>query len=591
MEKISEESIQRLKEKVNLVDVLSPYVSMKKIGIYYKGCCPFHQEKTPSFFIKKGDQHYHCFGCGAHGDVIAFYTQYLKMPFQEACVALSEQFKVPLDFSLEKTQGKEKRKGKLLLQKLTRLFHTLLLHTKEGQKMVLYLHQRGIDNEAIVTFQVGWMPPTPLFNALCKSLNIPRSELEYIGMFNTKGKLLFYDRIVFPLANRIGEVVGFSGRTTIEGYKGPKYVNTPQTALFEKSKLLYGLPFAIHTIVAEKKAILVEGQIDALRMLQEGFSSTVSAGGTAFGLEHVQILCDLGVYHVFIAFDRDTSGDLAALKVGQEFQKRGVEVSVVRFPHGYDPDILLRERGPCGIQEYIEQAPNFIIFALDVLKQEIDIATPAGKNQVVQSLVKYIEQWDHPLMVHEAYKKIAQEIDVPESVLPRAKQKTQHVKHTNNVVKATPIKQYRFVEMDLLRLLILTEDPALIAYAEHNVSKEDFLDELCRNLYKSVLCSSKDGKEFQLFQFVKDLEETEQQLLLREILQKKVNKREAKKLIQPVCEKLLERTWMCKREAIKMQIYSGQHTETEVFALAKQFDALLRVPPKISGFDEIKSSL
>lgn len=586
MEKISEESIQLLKEKCNLIDVLSPYVQMKKNGIYYKGCCPFHQEKTPSFFIKKGDQHYHCFGCGAHGDVISFYTQYLKMSFQEACVSLSEQFKVPLNFSLEKNQGKEKRKGKELLQKLTRLFHTLLMHTDEGRKILPYLYKRGIDNEAITTFQIGWMPSTSTFKKICEALKISKQDLAFVGMLNSQGKLLFYERIAFPLANRMGEVVGFSSRTTVEDYKGPKYVNTPQTALFEKSRFLYGLPFAIHTIVSEKRAILVEGQIDTFRMLQEGFASTVSAGGTAFGTDHVKLLCDLGVHHVYIAFDRDSSGDQAALKVGQEFQKRGVEVSVVRLPHGCDPDTVLRERGPLGMQEYIEKAPNFIVFAFNTLKEKTDISTPAGKNQVVQALIKYIEQWDHPLMVHEAYKKIAQEIDVPESLLPRAKKPSQSAISTSAGMKNSVIAHDRFVEMDLLRLLLLTEDKALITYAEENVSEADFLDELCRNLYKGIVCSAKNGKEFQLLHFVKELEEAEQQLLLREILQKRVNKKEAKKLIQTVCETLLQRTWMRKREDIKMQIYSGQHTESEIFELAKEFDALLKIPPKSGAFDE-----
>ena len=303
-----QESLEELRRRIDLVDVLSSYVDMKRAGAYYKACCPFHDEKTPSFVVQKGDSHYHCFGCGAHGDAIAFLMSHLKLSFSDAVENLAERFHVHLDTveGRPKEMGPSKQEMRGIMQETAEFYHGYLLHTDEGHAALEYLYKRGIDLDFVRLFQIGLAPRLPqLFHQFVSDKKWDQQLLQRLGLLTQKLSPFFSDRILFPITDGVGNVTAFSGRKMREETFGPKYINSPESPLFKKSQTLYGLAQSRKRIAKERKAIVVEGQIDALRLIQEGFNITVAGQGTAFGEEQASQLVKLGAHTVYLLLDGD----------------------------------------------------------------------------------------------------------------------------------------------------------------------------------------------------------------------------------------------------------------------------------------------
>ena len=222
---------------------------------------------------------------------------------------------------------------------------------------------------------------------------------------------------MIPIRDAVGAVIGFSGRKYKADTFGGKYVNTPETILFKKSKVLFGLSYCRKTIAKERKALIVEGQIDALRLIDLGFDWTVAGQGTAFGEDHVKELVHLGVRSVYLAFDGDTAGQEAAFKVGHLFSKEGVEVNVLSLPEKCDPDLMLMEKGPDEWKKIVETSGDYLSFMVRYFSKSINANTPAGKNELVLTIAKKIREWDHPLMIHESLRKLAKIANTPESLI------------------------------------------------------------------------------------------------------------------------------------------------------------------------------
>lgn len=379
----TKESLDSLRDKVNLVEVLSSYIQLKRTGGSYKGLCPFHEEKTPSFVVQASDTHYHCFGCGAHGDAIAFLMNQAKFSFVEAVESLAERFNVTLEKSEEK--GQAKGPSKTLLKEVLHLassfYHTLLLHTEEGHEALQYLYKRGIDLEFIRFFQIGYsLSQKDAFKIFATKEGCSEEILKEAGLITEKGRDFFSERITFPITDPFGSVIGFSARKIKEETFGGKYINTPETPLFKKSQVLFGLSYCRAKIARERKAIIVEGQIDALRLIHSGIDFTVAGQGTAFGEGHVKLLSDLGVNQVFLAMDGDNAGRGAAAKIGNLFQQKGIGVQVLKLPQGTDPDSFIRKEGKQAFLKLLESGSDYLKFLVDYHSTNIDLNNPAQKS-------------------------------------------------------------------------------------------------------------------------------------------------------------------------------------------------------------------
>lgn len=589
----SRESLELLRSRIDLIEVLSPYLKIQRTGASYKALCPFHEEKSPSFVIQKGDSHYHCFGCGAHGDAIQFLMTHLRMSFLEAVENLAERFHV----QLEEVQGEDRPKGpsksllKDALERASHFYQFILLHTLEGHGALDYLYSRGIDLDFIRLFQIGLAPRTPqLFIKAMGEQKISPAVLEEAGLMS-KGREFFADRITIPIRDAVGGIIGFSARKYKLDTFGGKYINTPETPLFKKSKVLFGLSFSRKQIAKDRKAIIVEGQFDALRLIYAGYNWTVAGQGTAFGEEQAKELIHLGVRQVYLALDGDTAGQEAAVKIGNLFQKEGIEVLVVSLPEKCDPDLILQEKGPQEWQKRLDASVDYLTFLVGHLSKTINIQSPAGKNELVQSIAKKIREWDHPLMVHESLRKLARLTQTPESIIGTAEENVPQV-YIKRAASVTfnEVDPDRILEADLLRWLFLMGEscPSLIAIAETNLSVEHFRLSAARSLYEKYLAASKEGKPRDLLTLAIDLDQAEQQLFLAEILQKRVNREKAVPCLMETVQKMLERHWMYQREEIKLKIYSGKCSESEVLDLARQFDQLKKVRPQITLPEGVK---
>lgn len=401
MVRYTKESLETLRQRIDIAEVLSQYIDLKRSGSGFKALCPFHDEKSPSFIVNKGDTHYHCFGCGAHGDAIQFLMLHQRLTFSNAVQQLAERFQV----HLEQLEGRSYDAGinrtrlKEAVEAACRFYQWALLHTKEGHVALQYLHKRSISLEFIYAFRIGYSPKkNGLFRKYMHTCGFTDAELQEAGLLTDKRSEFFHERIMLPILDPASLPIGFSARKFQEDTFGGKYINTKETPLFKKSRVLFGMAMSRRRIIKQKQAIIVEGGLDALRMVYHGFDCTVAALGTAFGEEHVQELVQLGVTRVFLLLDGDDAGQKAAVKVGNLFQKKGVEVLVAKLLPGQDPDSLLVQGGPVAIAKAIVGAEDYLPFLLFQHTAELQSDAPAQKQRMLQEIVTLIRQWDSPVM-------------------------------------------------------------------------------------------------------------------------------------------------------------------------------------------------
>lgn len=594
MATFSKESLETLRQRVDLVDVLSAHMDLKKSGAAYKGLCPFHDEKTPSFTLQKGDKHYHCFGCGAHGDSIQFLMTHLKMSFMDAVESLAQRFNVPLqqvEFA-EENKGPNKGALKEALDLACDFFQLNLLHTQEGHHALRYLYKRGIDIDFLHRFRIGLAPREPgMLRKVLHAKFIKDEVMADAGLiasgWDGGWRDFFQDRITFPICDAMGAVIGFSARKYKEETFGGKYINSSETALFKKSKVLFGLHHSRRRIAKDRKAIIVEGQIDALRLIASGFNITVAGQGTAFGESHARELISLGLNEVYLAMDSDEAGKQATYKIGDFFQKAGIETKIITMPYGEDPDSFLRENGPEAFLDLMKSASDYLNFIVALLSQKMNIESPAGKNELVQTLTKQIRSWEHPLMVHESLRKLSHLVRVPEAMLGVGQDYMPniYIKKSGSVGMhgMQTIDPDKILESDFLRWLILTGNvnPGFIDLAKLNIRSEDLRIVVCRNLYEAYFDCYQVDKPCDLLEVAIRMDDSEGQVLLSEILQKKVNVERAEEQFHETIKKILDRNWMEVMEEVKAKILSAQCSDEEVTELTKKFGELRRNPPKV----------
>ena len=584
----SKESLDLLRERVDLLEVVSSHIPMQRSGATYKACCPFHEEKTPSFILQRGDSHYHCFGCGAHGDAIAFLMGYLKMGFKQAIENLAERFQVTLETSeLNLEKGPSKVSLKSALDKACTYYHFLLLHTEEGQHALRYLYDRGVDLSFIRAFQVGYaLRQSDAILQLMRAEGISDDVLIDAGLVSvtSKGRKrdFFQERITFPIRDAVGAVIGFSARKFKEETFGGKYINTQETPLFKKSQVLFGLSYCRQNIAKERKALIVEGQIDALRLIHTGFTFTVAGQGTAFGEGHVRELLSLGVNKVYLALDADRAGKEAVVKIGDFFQHKGVDVFVVEMDEGSDPDSFLKEKGPVVFQALLDKAKPYLNF---VYQYQIGTGpiTPSQKNEVVESLAARIKKWEHPVHVHECMKRLASIAGIPEATLGVDGMVAGGIIKRSQSLEKFAIDPNKILETDVLRWILLSIDDQkkCLSIAKNNLQPSHFRNLACQGVYQAVLVASEQDMPLDFLSLGSFLQTEQEHKVLSDLLQRKINVQKSIEGIKESIRKILLRNWMDEREAIKVQIQNASHSEEEVLLLAKEFDSLKRTPPEV----------
>ena len=396
---------------------------LKKAGANYKGACPFHQEKTPSFMVSPEKQIWHCFGCGRGGDTIKFLMEKEGVEFPEALKILADQTGVQL--SKIPSQGAESRKRLYAMNELaTKYFQKSLEDSAEGRKAKDYLTNRGLKPETIAEFRIGFAPTNgKSMLEFLKRREYKEDEIERMGLAVKKGFLKdkFVNRIIFPLTDALGRVVGFSGRVmTKDGI--PKYLNSPETPIFHKSDILYALDLAKDIARKEQKLILVEGQMDVISSHQAGVKNVVGVSGTALTTQQMKLISRY-VPEIILALDADEAGSEAtkrAVEVAGEFE---VSVKVALFGEYNDPDALI-QAGVEKWQKSLDEAVPVMDFYFESVIKRFDIREIDGKKLITKELLSVILKLADPIEKDFYIKKLGRLIDVEPKILYDALSKT-----------------------------------------------------------------------------------------------------------------------------------------------------------------------
>ena len=380
----SENLIEEVRSKSNIADVVSGYVKLQKKGNTYFGLCPFHNEKTPSFSVTPGKQMYYCFGCGAGGDVFSFLMKYENFTFGEAMETLAKQVGVELPEQEYSPQMKREsdRKGQLLeVNKEAGKYYYMLLRSDHGKRALEYFKKRGLSDETMRRFGLGYSDKfsDDLYHYL-KKKGYEDELLKDSGLITYDerrgGRDKFWNRAMFPIMDVRGKVIGFGGRVMGEGE--PKYLNSKETIVFDKSRILYGLNFARTT--KEQYLLLCEGYMDVIALHQAGFTNAVASLGTAFTSQHAMLLKRY-VKEVILVYDSDEAGTKAALRAIPILRDVDLRVRVLRMDPYKDPDEFIKNLGAEQFSKRIEEAKNSFLFEIEMLKRDYNMDDPESKSR------------------------------------------------------------------------------------------------------------------------------------------------------------------------------------------------------------------
>lgn len=394
----SQEVIDEIKHRQDIVEIIGGYVQLKKRGRNYIGLCPFHSEKTPSFTVSQDKQIFYCFGCGVGGDVLSFLMKINGYSFAEAVTTLAVRAGISLAENVETPVDRRQREFKERLYQLGAIaasfYYRIITSHPVGAGARTYLTGRGIKEETIRAFNLGFAPDKPdaLSNYLCKKGFQPE-EIEKAGLAvlrKPRGLVdRFRNRVMFPIRDSRGRVVGFGGRIMGEGE--PKYLNTPETVLFSKGKNLFGLDLALQGIRREKQAVLVEGYMDMIAAWQHGIDYVVATLGTALTREQAREL-KRHAGEVIISFDADKAGVKAALRGLDVLTAAGLQVRVLELPEGSDPDSFLNSQGKDAFTALMKSSPGLMEYRIKRAIFEHDVTTARGKQEAVAELLPYLGQ-------------------------------------------------------------------------------------------------------------------------------------------------------------------------------------------------------
>ncbi|WP_417909081.1 DNA primase [Candidatus Electronema sp. PJ] len=390
-----DEAINRVREAADIVQIIGEHVQLRRAGGNFTGLCPFHGEKTPSFSVNQQRQTYKCFGCGEFGDVFTFLMKYQNQTFPETLKALASRYQISLpEPKLNEVEQERQRRRELLYkvnEAAARLLHEHLLKAPQAEPARKYLHQRGVPPEFVEQYQLGYAPAQWDFIASRLTAKFPVEAVEQAGLIVRKQQGGWYDRfrdrVLFPILDLSGKVVAFGGRILGEGQ--PKYMNSPESLVFTKSRLLFGLHQHREAIRKSRRAVVVEGNFDLLLLDVHGIGNTVAPLGTALTKEHVRTLRSY-CQEVVLLFDGDSAGLKAARRSIPFFLSEQVEAKVALLPQGHDPDSLVRAKGAAGIQDLLETAAPLPEFVFAALAQEHGL-TLAGKSKIMAELTELIK--------------------------------------------------------------------------------------------------------------------------------------------------------------------------------------------------------
>jgi len=422
----TEQEIAQIRERAHIVEIISHYVALKKMGRSYRGLCPFHNERSPSFYVNPDKGLFYCFGCQASGDVFAFLMKHQHQSFKDTLTHLAAQLGIHLSaqvLSDEALQQKKKNDTLYLInQYVADYFEHMLQSSQEGQHALQYLEQRRISTHTARQFNLGYAPTEVThFLDYCTHKKIPTEPLFELGILGQKqaGRtpyLRLFGRLIFPIHDERGRVAGFGGRSlNKESTKTAKYINSQESTIYKKSHILYGFFKAKDKIARQNCAHLCEGYIDVIALHQAGFDTAVAPLGTAITLEHVQLL-KKSCHRIVTVFDGDAAGYKATQKASELFLSQGLHVRVLPLPAGDDPDTFVQREGPQKMQTNLNEAPHAVSYLIQQTKADL-VPTIDGRVRAVERIMPLLKLIQSPLEKNLYTQEAARSFSVDESFL------------------------------------------------------------------------------------------------------------------------------------------------------------------------------
>ena len=438
MARIPEHIVESVRETADIYDVVSEYVNLKKRGRNFFGLCPFHDEKTPSFSINMDKQIYKCFGCGKGGGTINFIMDLERLDFVDALKFLGNKYNINVEIEHNSKSSNDLFNQLYAMHELANKYY----QSKMNEKITQLLDDRNVNQDSIDCFNIGLS-----INKYDNLLNLIRKEkfsseaLKKSGLFieTEKGYMdRFRNRIIFPIHNHFNKIVGFAGRIYEENNKTAKYMNSPETPIYNKSKILYGMNLNKNNVLESKSVIIVEGYLDLIQLYQAGFKNVLAVSGTAFTEQHAIAISKL-CKTIYLAYDGDKAGQDAAIRAGYIIIKNNMEPKVINVPNGLDPDDWVQNEGSAPFNEAIQRAKNLIEFHYE--KEAVDFTSEQSKIDFINKVIIEISNIENPLRLELLIKQLSDMtgFDINSILKTIEINKRKKRKYNKNVVREAPI--------------------------------------------------------------------------------------------------------------------------------------------------------
>ena len=507
---ISEGTLEQIRAASDIVDVIGSYVPLRKAGANFTALCPFHKEKSPSFNVNPSRQIFHCFGCHKGGDVFTFVKEYESISFVEAVKRLADRAKIPLELEQGEAGGQTRHLKDTLLQiheQITQRWQGALANDANGQIARDYLASRGVSADAVKLFRLGYAPDAwdDTVN-WAKSKGFDIADMEKAGLVIRKEETdRYYDRfrgrLMFPICDEQGRVIGFSGRVLSGDEKTAKYVNSPETPIFTKSRVFFGLDKSKRAILDAGQAIVCEGQLDLIACFMAGIQNMVAPQGTAFTAEHGRIIKRYG-NEVVLCFDSDNAGQNAAVRSLDALLGSGLAVRVAVIPAPHDPDSFIKERGGEAFAALVKGAKGFFDYYLERLCGQNDIGTDRGRQTVLRAMAEALHKTGNAVTIDMFAQKTALRLGVmPEPVRTEFKKHGQMRRPHSSWVEGDieespvitePIAKPTLPEIWLLTALLLNEN--FIPWAVEHLAPEWIGHPTVRSIVEWTIRAQQEGK-------------------------------------------------------------------------------------------------
>ncbi|MEC7640663.1 MAG: DNA primase [Nitrospinota bacterium] len=522
---IPESIIGEIRTRADIVEIISDHVLIKKSGQNYKGLCPFHPENTPSFVVSPTKQIYHCFGCSAGGNVFKFLMETEGFSFLEVIKKLAARYNVSLPATDHATpHGAGEREFLLQLNlAASKFFCFQLHHPAKGWKARQYLSARSFNEETIRKYQLGWAPPgwRELLTYFESQKKSSRRRLEKAGLVKQGGldSTSFYDRfrgrIIFPLKDPQGGIIGFAGRTLLEDKKEAKYLNSPETPLYVKGNNLFGLDQAKTAIRRQNQVLIMEGYFDQMRAAQSGISHAVATGGTALTTKQAALLKN-HTLNAILVFDSDAAGHSAAERGFDLLLEQGMNVRVTTLPEGHDPDSYIREQGAKIFSQLVQDAESYVEYFIRKTVAAGNIEKTSGRIEVANRILPMIGKIRNSIARTEALRLLSEQLGTEDKdLLAELRKAVEKNKIFIREPESKPLKRSNPDEYYLLHLLLSGDKPARIIRKQ--ISLEELQDEHLRHITGLLYAMLDTGESVRVDRALDQTDQPEVKTLLTQI--------------------------------------------------------------------------